>query len=152
MLETSSPTSIRLLCRFEEMIAMVTVRVVREEFCWKQKMLIDVKKKRNEQTEQAELLLIAVVNNLRSAPVVTSVCQKVKPNGSAENLLIGHGCRTSQRKSGAREHQIQPRPAVSLIAPTPPPLSNHARHPKSGSYFRIPQRTHQPGFASHFLC
>jgi hypothetical protein len=57
MLETSSPTSIRLLYRFEEMIAMVTVRVVREEFCWKQKMLIDVKKKRNEQTEQAELLM-----------------------------------------------------------------------------------------------
>jgi hypothetical protein len=27
------------------------------ETCWKQKMLIDVKKKRNEQTEQAELLM-----------------------------------------------------------------------------------------------
>jgi hypothetical protein len=26
-------------------------------YCWKQKMLIDVKKKRNEQTEQAELLM-----------------------------------------------------------------------------------------------
>jgi hypothetical protein len=29
----------------------------RDQACWKQKMLIDVKKKRNEQTEQAELFM-----------------------------------------------------------------------------------------------
>jgi hypothetical protein len=35
---------------------------------------------------------VAVVNNLRSAPVVTSVCQKFKTNGSADKLLIGPDC------------------------------------------------------------
>jgi hypothetical protein len=38
--------------------------------------------------------VVAVVNNLRSAPVVTFVCQKVKTNGSADKLLIGTNCRS----------------------------------------------------------
>jgi hypothetical protein len=49
-----------------------------------------------------------VINNLRLTPVATSVRQKVKTDGSPEKQLIGHVCSTSQRPSGAREHQIEP--------------------------------------------
>jgi hypothetical protein len=35
--------------------SLTITRVLSRADCWKQKMLIDVKKKRNEQTEKAEL-------------------------------------------------------------------------------------------------
>jgi hypothetical protein len=47
--------------------------------CWKQKMLIDVKKKRNEQTEQAELLM-----GVHAWPTDTNSHGELRSLGKAE--------------------------------------------------------------------
>jgi hypothetical protein len=69
---------------------------------------------------------LAVVNNLRWTPVVTSVHQKIKTNGSAEKLLIGHDCRTSQRKSGARGRVWIVTDRYARIYPLTTPTSRQA--------------------------